>query len=123
MKFKPFMLVYAIVSALFGLGFIFLPGMLLSLYGFETGASVQLIAQLFGAALVSLALLAWLARDLQAPEARRIIVMALLAGEALGLILAVLGQMRGVMNVLGWAVVLVYLLFTLSLGYLQVAGE
>ena len=118
MKFNTFMLVYAVISAVFGLGFVFIPGLLLPLYGVEPDAPLRLIGQLFGAVLVSLALLAWLVRNLRDSETQRPVIISLLVGEALGFILALIGQLNGVFNALGWSVIAVYLFFTLGLAYL-----
>ncbi len=119
MKFSTFMVIYAVVSAAFGLGFVLMPGQLLPIYGVEPDAALKLIGQFFGAALVSLALVTWLVRNLSDSEARRAIVLALLVGETLGFIFALIGQLNGIFNVMGWSVVAVYLLFTLGLAYFQ----
>ncbi|MGD8406240.1 MAG: hypothetical protein PVJ21_21470 [Anaerolineales bacterium] len=119
MKFSTFMMIYAVVSAVFGLGFVLMPGQLLPIYGVEPDAALRLIGQFFGAALLSLALLAWLARNLRNTEARRAIVLALLVGETLGFIFALIGQINGIFNVMGWSVVVVYLFFALGLAYFQ----
>jgi hypothetical protein len=117
MKLKTFMLIYALVSILFGLGFVFLPGLVLSIYGAEADLSFRYIGQLFGAALVSLAVLAWSLKDAGIAEARKGGVLALLVGEVIGLILAVIGQLNGALNILGWSVVAVYLLLSAGLAY------
>jgi len=119
MKFSTFMLIYAVVSAVFGLGFVLMPGQLLPIYGVEPDAALRLIGQFFGAAILSLAILSWLARNLSDSEARRAIVLALLVGETLGFIMALIGQLNGILNVLGWSVVVVYLVFALELAYFQ----
>ena len=119
MKFSTFMVIYALVSAVFGLGFVLMPGQILLIYGVEPDAALRLIGQFFGAALLSLALLSWLARNLSDSESRRAIVLALLVGEAIGFIFALIGQFNGILNVLGWSVVVVYLIFTLGLAYFQ----
>ena len=119
MKFSTFMVIYALVSAVFGLGFVLMPGQILPIYGVEPDAALRLIGQFFGAALLSLAILSWLARNLSDSESRRAIVLALLVGEAIGFIFALIGQFNGILNVLGWSVVIVYLIFTLGLAYFQ----
>lgn len=119
MKFSTFMLVYAIVSAVFGLGFVLMPGQILPIYGVEPDAALNLVGQFLGAALVSLALLTWLVRNLSDSETRRAIVLALLVGESIGFILSLIGQLNGIFNVMGWSVVAVYLLFALGLAYFQ----
>ncbi len=119
MKFSTFMVVYAVVSAAFGLGFVLMPGQLLPIYGVDPDSALRLIGQFFGAALLSLAILAWLVRNLSDSEARRAIVLALFVGETIGFIMALIGQLNGILNVLGWSVVVVYLVFTLGLAYFQ----
>jgi len=118
MKFNTFMVIYAVVSAVFGLGFVIMPGLILPIYGVEPDASLKLIGQLFGAVLISLALLAWLVRNLRDSETQRAVILSLLVGEALGFIVAFIGQLNGVFNALGWSVIAVYLFFTLGLAYL-----
>ena len=119
MKFSTFMVIYALVSAVFGLGFVLMPGQLLPIYGVEPDAALRLIGQFFGAALLSLAILAWLVKNLSDSEARRAIILALFVGEAIGFIFALIGQFNGILNVLGWSVVVVYLVFALGLAYFQ----
>ena len=119
MKFSTFMVIYALVSAVFGLGFVLMPGQILLIYGVEPDAALRLIGQFFGAALLSLAILAWLVKNLSDSEARRAIILALFVGEAIGFIFALIGQFNGILNVLGWSVVVVYLIFTLGLAYFQ----
>ena len=113
------MVAYSILTAVFGLGFVLIPGQILPIYGVEPNASLIFLANLFGAVLLSLALLAWLSRKFNDSEARRVIILALLIGEALGLVLAFIGQINGILNALGWFIVLIYLLMTLGLAYFQ----
>lgn len=121
MKFATFMTLYAVVSIVFGLGFVLIPGPLLSIYGVTPDLSFRYIGHLFGAALVSLAVLAWSARSTVSAEARKMAVLSLLVGEVVGLILAIVGQLSGAMNVLGWSVVLVYLVLVIGLAYFYFA--
>jgi len=76
------MVTYAILTAVFGIGFIIVPKQILSLYGVDPNPALILIGHLFGAVLVSLALLAWLTRKFSDTEARRAIILGLLIGEA-----------------------------------------
>ena len=113
------MVTYAILTAVFGIGFILVPEQILSLYGVNPNPALILIGHLFGAVLISLALLAWLTRKFNDTEARRAIILALLIGEAIGLILSFIGQINGILNNLGWFIVLVYFFMTLGLAYFQ----
>ena len=117
MNFRTFMTIYAVVSILFGLGFVLAPNVVLSIYGVETDLAFRYIGQLFGAALVTLAVLAWSFRTAGSSEVRKPVVVSLLAGEAIGFIVAFFRQLGGAMNMFGWSVVAVYLLLTVGLAY------
>ena len=117
MKLSTLMIVNAIVAAVFGLGFVFAPGQVTSLYSPEVGVTLRYVAQLFGAALLGFAVLTWVARNAPDSEARRAILLALFVGDGVGFILALIGQLGGVVNALGWSTVLIYLLLALGFGY------
>jgi len=116
-SFKIFMVIYAILSGVFGLGFVLVPGILFPIYGVEPNASLRFIGQLFGAVLISLAFLSWLVRNLGDSVNRRAILYALFAGETLGFIIALIGQINGVLNIFGWLIVAVYLFLAVGLAY------
>jgi hypothetical protein len=65
--------------------------------------------------------LAWFARNTPDSETRRAIVLAMLVEHALGLIVALWGQLSGVVNALGWSTVGIYLLLTAGYGYFLLA--
>ena len=111
------MTIYAIVSVLFGLGFVFVPGLVLLINGVKTDLAFRYIGQLFGAALISLAVLAWFSRNAVASEARKTSLPALLSGEVIGFIVALIGQLGGALNAFGWSVVAVYLFLGIGLAY------
>ena len=109
----------AIVAAVFGLAFVIAPGQAASLYGIAADAQFRYLAQLFGSALVGFAVLTWAARTAQASDARKAIVLALFISDSLGFVLALLGQIGGVMNSFGWSTVAIYLILALGFGYFQ----
>ena len=119
MKLSTMFVIYAFISALFGFAFIFVPDRSLALYGITLSPGGIPIARLFGVALLEFALLAWFARNAGDSEARKAIILAIFAGETIGFIVALLGQLSGVVNALGWTTVAVYLLLALGFGYFQ----
>ena len=119
MKLSTVFIVYAVISAIFGLTFILVPGTSLALYGITLSPGGTTVVRLFGAALLEFALLSWFVRNAGDSEARKAITLALFLGEAIGFIVALLGQLSGAVNALGWSTVAVYLLLTLGFGYYQ----
>lgn len=121
MKLKNLMVLNAIVSAVFGIGFLLVPAQVMQLYGFTVDAQLIYVGHLFGASLVGFAFLSWLARDAADSDTRRAIILALFVAEGVGFIVALMGQLAGTTNMLGWSTIAVYLLFALGFGYFQFA--
>ncbi len=123
MKLSALMIVNAIVAAVFGIGFVLAPSQVMSLYSSEAGATLDLMCQLFGAALIGFAALSWVARNAPDSEARRAIVLAFFVGDLVGCVVALLAQLRGVVNALGWSSVVIYLLLAVGFGYFTFAAK
>ena len=128
MKLSALMIVNAIVAAVFGLGFIFAPGQVAAFYNPEVGspevgAVLKIVAQLFGAALLAFAVLTWVARNAPDSEARRAILLALFVGESVGFVIALIGQLGGEVNALGWSTVAIYLLLAVGFGYFRFVAK
>jgi hypothetical protein len=119
MKLNMFMLIVAVVAGLFGLGFVFIPDQVLSYYGAAPDASVHYMAQLFGAALLGIAVILWLCKDVEDSPARQAILLGLFVAEGVGFVVALITQLGGGINALGWSTVLIYLLFALGFGYFR----
>ena len=119
MKLNMFMVIVAIVAGLFGLGFVFIPDQVLSYYGAAPDASAHYMAQLFGAALLGFAVILWLCKDAEDSPARQAILLGLFVAEGVGFVVALIVQLGGGINALGWSTVLIYLLFALGFGYFR----
>lgn len=119
MKLSVLMVINAIVALLFGLAFVFAAGALLSLYGVSLNPGGLLVARLFGAALLGFAVLTWCARNVEESEARKAIIPSLFISETIGFIVALIGQLSGAVNALGWSTVIIYLFLALGFAYFQ----
>ncbi len=115
MKLKTLLIFNSIVAFLFGGCLVLIPKMLIALYGVELNSGGAVIAQLFGSALVFVGLLCWLARNAESSGTLHAIVTASFFESILGFVIALIAQISGVFNILGWATVILY--FSLSLGY------
>ena len=119
MKIGNLLVVNAVIACLFGLGFVFAPAKVLAQYGLTVDAGFGLVAQLFGAALLGYAILTWSARKAGESDARRAIVLALFVSNAVGFVLALMAQLKGLVNTLGWSTVAIYLVLALGFAYFQ----
>lgn len=119
MKLSNLLVVAAAVGAVFGVGFVVASGPLLAIYGITLDKAGTLVAQLFGAALISLAVVNWFARNVTDPVARQAVVLGNLAGDVVGFVVILLGQLAGIANALGWSSVAIYLLLALGFAYVQ----
>jgi hypothetical protein len=117
MKRAAFMLLHAILTLAFGIAFLLAPARALALYGVGTDAAGTFMARLFGAALIQVGLVAWLARRDTDTPARRAIQVGYASGLAVGLVVSLLGQLSGLFNALGWSTVAIYLLLGVGYGY------
>ena len=120
MKLCNLMATKAVIVVVFGIGFILMPTTLMSFYGLTLNPGGVVITQLFGASFILLGILLWFAKNAPSSDmALRAIVLAVTVGDAIGFIVALLAQLSGMMNALGWVTVALYLLLALGFGYFQ----
>ena len=120
MSLRLLLMIAAVIAIVFGVGFVAVPASVLSIYGVTLDKAGTLIAQLFGAVLIGLAVLDWFARNVTDPEAQRAVVLANLVSDAVGFVVILIGQLAGVANALNWSTVVIYLLLTLGFAYVLV---
>jgi hypothetical protein len=63
--------------------------------------------------------LTWAARNATDSDAGRAILLALCVADAIGFAVALVGQLGGVVNTLGWSTVAIYLVLALGFGYFR----
>ncbi len=117
MKLSTLFVINAVVAALFGLGFVLIPAMVLSWYAVELNTPGLYVARLFGSALLTFGIISWLVRNGSGMAELRAIVMAFFIGDAIGFVLSLIYQLQGIANALGWSTVAIYLLLALGFGY------
>lgn len=103
-----------IVGLVFALGLLIFPEQLMVLYEAPPSPAAVYVARLFGALILGFITILWFSRNSTESEARRAILMGGLVGWGVGLIVALLGQLSGVVNNLGWLNVVIYFLFALD---------
>ena len=104
-----------LLALAFGIGFLFAPARVLSMYGMAADPTVVLMARFFGSALVQLGLVFYLIRDVSDPTTRRGVVIGSFLGSLAGFVVSLTAQFWGLMNSFGWSSVAIY--GVLLLGY------
>jgi len=118
MTFRTLLIIKAVVCLVFGLFLLLAPAVLLDLLGTTLNDGGTFTAREYGAALIGTLLLTWFAKDVKAADARGAILLDLLIYDFIGMVVTSLVVLSNVLNVLGWAIVVVYVFFTLGSGYL-----
>jgi len=122
-RLKNWFMANSVVSLPFGLGSVLAPHLFLSLFGATLGPAGALMMQYGGAWLIGIGLLTWFTRDAAQSEAGWGIARALLIAYVIALVTSVMGQLGGVLNVLGWMPVAIQAVFSAGLAYSLAAGQ
>jgi hypothetical protein len=105
-----------LLALAFGIGFLFAPARVLSMYGMAAEPTVVLMARFFGSALVQLGLVFYLIRDVSDPTTRRGVVIGSFLGSLAGFVVSLTAQFWGLVNSFGWSTVAIYGLLLLGYG-------
>ena len=120
MKLSQLMSIKAVITLVFGIGFVLVPKAVMALYGVTLDPAGAMMTQFFGAAFLLLSIVLWFARNAPYSEVTlQALLLAVVIGDAIGFIVALLAQLSGVANALGWLNVVLYLLLTLGFGYFR----
>ena len=118
MKLSNFLVVKAVISLVFGIVFALVPAVAMSLYGVTLDAGGIMMTRFLGACLIGIGLICWLDREAD-PKALQGITLALCIGDTVGFLVALVSQLSGLANALGWVNVVIWLLLALGLGYFR----
>ena len=119
MKLKVLFIITAVCAIVFGVAFVIIPTQLYSLYAVESTKGLNYMGQLFGAALIGIGLIAWLARNAADSDARKAIVLSFFIADGIGFIVTLIGQLNDILGPLGWLTVAIYLILFIGFGYIQ----
>ena len=98
MKLSTLMVINSVICAVFGIAFVLIPWQVFSLYGSGEPNPALNYAD---------------------SDARKAIVLALLIGDGIGFIVALIAQLGDIVNIIGWSTVAIYLILALGFGYFQ----
>lgn len=116
---RTFIVIQAVIAIVYAIGFLLIPGPLSSLYGAIATPSALLAFRYFGAALLSVGLIFWFAKDIADQATRDAILTGAGIANATGIIVSLWGTLGGIMNILGWTVVLLYIALTAGCFYFR----
>jgi len=117
MKLSALLTIASLLAIAFGVAFAAEPALMLAQYGLAINPASAIMSRFFGATLLTLGIVIFLARSVTDAYARRAIVLGLFVGSAISLAVAVFAQVRGVINAFGWSTVVIYGLLTLAYAY------
>jgi len=118
-----FLKIKAVISVLFGISMAFFSSLLMPIYGVTLTASGTLAIQWAGACLFGIGLICWFASNADRSELVSGILLSLCICDTIGFVVSLLAQLAGVMNVLGWSTVGLWLILALGLGYFRFIGK
>lgn len=111
MKLKNMFIITAVFFLVNSVIALLAPAMQLSIYGVTSGPGEKYMAQWAGLGSIAICSLAWLSRNVTDPKAQRANNLTLLIYFSIGFFISLLGTLSGVMNVMGWSLVIIYVLF------------
>lgn len=117
MTHRTLFLINAILAVLFGLGFLLVPVPLLASYGVELNDAGLFITRLLGSEFIGYAIISWLLKDTPGSSELRAVILAMFVSDLIAFVLALIYQLQGVANALGWLTVAIYLLLAAGFGY------
>src|SRR5258708_36626999 len=100
MTIRMFFTILAVLSFLFGVGFVLAPDQVLANYGIEHSPALALLGRLFGGALLTLGVILWLSRDFRDEAAVRTVLIGGLLGDGVNRVVATQVSFAGPTNAL-----------------------
>lgn len=114
---KTLFLVYMIVEAIFGIGFLFAPDLLMGPMGVTLDETSTTFARLLGTLILSIPVLLFFARKSSSSEFKRGVVYSVFIYLLLSTVLLLITQLNGLMNAMGWSIVILHMAFMIWFGY------
>ena len=116
MKISSFLTLKAVVSIVFGILFLLIPAGTMTILGVSLGAGGIFMTRYFGVGMLGIGLICAFYRNSDRNTLVDIL-LALFIADTVGFIVALSGQLSGLVNPLGWVIVLLWLFFAAGLGY------
>jgi hypothetical protein len=105
-----------VIEALFGTSLVLVPGSIAGVFGVTLDAAPATFVRLFASALLSLAVMLWLAYKSTSPQLKKGVAISLLAYYLLSANLLVIAQLGSLLNAKGWALIAIHVLLVFWFG-------
>jgi len=113
-----FLIIAAVITALFGIGLLLAPAQMAATYGTTLNASGIHVARIAGSSLIVIGWITWGARNGSGAEALRAVLLSGAVANVLDLLISGYATMNGVIGYgIGWATVALHILLALGFGY------
>lgn len=110
-------LVYLIVEAIFGIGFLFFPSLMMAPMGVTVDVTSASFARMLGSMMISITVLFIFARRSEYPAFKRGVIYCAIVYLLISTVVLVINQVNGVLNSVGWSTVILHLIFLIWFGY------
>ena len=110
-------LVDMILEAIFGVGFIFIPDFVMDPLGVTLDETSRTFARLFGTGILSIPVLLFFARKSANIEFKKGAVYCIFTYYFASTVILLINQIKGLMNGMGWSIVVLHIVFMLWSGY------
>jgi hypothetical protein len=114
---KTLFLAYLIVEAVFGIGFLVAPGLLMSPMGVTLDETSTTFARLLGTLILSIPVLLFFALKSSSAEFKTGVIYSLFIYLLMSTVLLLITQLNGLMNTMGWGIVFLHFAFMIWFGY------
>ena len=119
MSLRTLFIITSVIAFVFGILFVSIPWFVYSLYGIESNPMLNYMGELFGAALIAIGLISWQSGKIKDVIALKVITLSFFIADAIGFLIALIGQLNNVVNALGWLTVVIYLFLSAGFGYFR----
>jgi hypothetical protein len=117
MKRNTLIIIMALLSLVWGAGFILAPKPMWAMYGISLDAGGAYISRELGTIFFMLGLILWFARKYPDSQVMNAIVLGLFVGNVLGFVVTLIGQFSTSISLLGWVGAGLYAILAAGFGY------
>ena len=116
MNLKSVLLVCAVVTLVFALGYMFVPAQVLGFLGYKTDATGLLLLQFIGVLSMGYVASIWQVRN-ASKEIQKPIILSAFAAMSFAFLVSVINQISGTFGALGWLGVGMFFIASIVFGY------